>query len=341
MDKRDEIAAGKSKSKHLRREMMMRLVLMENITSNERDDGDSDKEDGEYEANESEEESNKDEKSNKDEGSDQELVKNLETKIVKGKTTKGKKKDVAFESDEDEMAKNKVLKVKKNLKKKKKKQVFYSYSSFEAEKPIKKKTKLDVKKKKKKPLTPTQIKKEKYLSGFPILRSRTVPYSLFSAIRDSQVDMKSILSDVGFSSLHNVFIDRLPSRLARNSSCGTSIFDLPERPLDDDFVKMWFKRFDPKPLKDICATDIAENFIYKCLQDSTEPKTVNGFYIGPLTFLIKAKLEDLLRKASTQFSNDEDVRELDGEKVGTNVAGEKQTAVEAKDVVEDVVNKPQ
>ncbi|GKG62266.1 hypothetical protein Tco_0632170, partial [Tanacetum coccineum] len=31
----------------------------------------------------------------------------------------------------------------------------------------------------------------------------------------------------------------------------------------------------------------------------------------------------------------------DGEKVGADVAGEKQTAVETQDVVEDVVNKPQ
>ncbi|GKD53985.1 hypothetical protein Tco_1287372, partial [Tanacetum coccineum] len=69
----------------------------------------------------------------------------------------------------------------------------------------------------------------------------------------------------------------------------------------------------------------------------------------------KAELEDLMRKANTQFPNDEDVRELyekyegvfkeivlleeeqvhvddfhpgDGEKFGTDVAGEKQTVVD-------------
>ncbi|GJU08363.1 ulp1 protease family, C-terminal catalytic domain-containing protein [Tanacetum coccineum] len=305
--------------------------------------------------------------------------------------TKGKKKDVASESDsesEDEMGKKKdvisefdskseaemvkkrgkkmkvalkskkrepvsednVLKVKKNLKKKKK-QVSDSSSSFEEEKPIMKKKKLDAKKKKKKPITLAQIKKEKYLRGFPPLYSRTVPCSLFSAIRDSQVDMKSFLSDIGFSSLHNVFIDTLPSRFSRfvvrafNASTyefklekgvirvtpdkvndilgvplgGTSNFDLPERPLDDDFVKMWFNQFDPKPLKDIHATDISEKLVLSKKVDfmfkvnflmlfanvmgtadtmkaivnltSVVPNTLTGFYIGPFTFLILLYLD--------------------------------------------------
>ncbi|GKD69828.1 hypothetical protein Tco_1323918 [Tanacetum coccineum] len=130
---------------------------------------------------------------------------------------------------------------------------------------------------------------------------------------------------------------------------GTSIFDLPERPIDDPFVKEWFMHFDPKPLKEIRACDIAEKlvltktvdfmfkvnflmlfanvmgtadtmkaivnltvlrriredtniagidwcgFIHKCLQGSSEPKTLNGFYIGPLCFLI------LLYLDSTKF----------------------------------------
>nr|GFC56010.1 reverse transcriptase domain-containing protein [Tanacetum cinerariifolium] len=115
------------------------------------------------------------------------------------------------------------------------------------------------------------------------LRSRTVPSSLFAAIRDTQVDMESFLSDIGFSSLHNVYIDPLPQRFSRfvvrafSASSyefklekgiirvtlekvyeilrvplgGTSIFELPEIPLDDPFVKEWFKQFDPKPLKKI------------------------------------------------------------------------------------------
>ncbi|GJU10843.1 hypothetical protein Tco_1133239 [Tanacetum coccineum] len=118
---------------------------------------------------------------------------------------------------------------------------------------------------------------------------QTVPSSLFAAIRDSQVDMESFLSDVGFSSLYNVFIESLPQRFVRfvvrafSASSyefklekgiirvtpekvheilgvplgGTYIFDLPEISLDDPFVKEWFKQFDPKPLKEIYACDIA------------------------------------------------------------------------------------
>ncbi|GJR47912.1 ulp1 protease family, C-terminal catalytic domain-containing protein [Tanacetum coccineum] len=161
---------------------------------------------------------------------------------------------------------------------------------------------------------------------------------------------------------------------------GTSIFDLPETPLDD-FVKLWFKQFGPKHLKDIRATDIAEklvlakrvDFMFKVnflmlfanvmgtadtmkaidleIQEEvisklelhgpwreSELHETEGFYevgdnvirtrtsLKPPTdkqcvcSLIeeklkiisdeKAELENLLRKANTQFPNDEDVREL-------------------------------
>nr|GFC32161.1 ELM2 domain-containing protein [Tanacetum cinerariifolium] len=81
----------------------------------------------------------------------------------------------------------------------KKKQVKDKSSSSEDEKPLKnKKRSKHVKnvKKKKKSLTAEQIKKIEYLSDLPCMRSRTVPFSLFAAIRDSQVDMESFLSDI-------------------------------------------------------------------------------------------------------------------------------------------------
>ncbi|GJX65752.1 ulp1 protease family, C-terminal catalytic domain-containing protein [Tanacetum coccineum] len=196
-----------------------------------------------------------------------------------------------FSSSEEE----KVLKPKKVIKKKK--QVKVESSSSEDEKPLKNKKRSkhvkDVKKKKKKPQTAEQIKKIEYLSDLPCLRSRTVPSSLFASIRDSQVDMESFLSDIGFSSLHNISIDTLPQRFARfvvrafsassyefklekGIICvtlekvheilrvplgGTSIFDLPKRPLDYPFVNEWFKQFDPKPLKEIRACGIAKKLI--------------------------------------------------------------------------------
>nr|GFA27186.1 ubiquitin-specific protease 13 [Tanacetum cinerariifolium] len=86
---------------------------------------------------------------------------------------------------------------------KKKKQVSESSSSYEDERPLKIKKKRS-KKKSKKPLFAEQIKKIKYLDDLPGMRSRTMPSSLFAVIRDSQVDMESFLSDIRFSSLHNV-----------------------------------------------------------------------------------------------------------------------------------------
>ncbi|GJW07542.1 hypothetical protein Tco_1569965 [Tanacetum coccineum] len=304
--------------------------------------------------------------------------------------------------------------------------------------------------------------------------SKTVPFSLFSSIYDSQVDMKSFLSNFGFSSLQGVFIDTIPSRLARfvvrafTTSTyefkldkgiipvttekingilgvplsGTSIFDLLERSLNDEFVKLWFKQSDLKALKDICASDIAKKlvlartidfmfivnflmlftnvmgtvdtmkvivnltvlrriredinvavidwcgFILSCLQHNALQNTINGFYIGPLTFLIlmyfdSTKFERFLvirlRPAIQNWTTTamnlrqeleiqeevigvfketillgedqvhvDDFHPGDGEKVEKDDAGEKvdpvkekQTMVEAKDVVEDDVNEAQ
>ncbi|GKA83191.1 hypothetical protein Tco_0789939 [Tanacetum coccineum] len=235
----------------------------------------ADVEGNESEADESEDdnESKNSEESEEDKESEvaEEVVKDVKTKVVKGKGTKGNNKGVVSKAKKrkyvsDSSEEQKVSKPKKVYKKKK--QVSDSSSLYEDEKPLKIKKKLS-KKKKKKPLTAEQIKKIEYLDEIPSMRSRTVPSSLFAAIRDSQVDMESFLSDIGFSSLHNVFIESLPQRFARfvvrafSASSyefklekgiirvtpekvhkilgvplgGTSIFDLPEISLDDPFVK--------------------------------------------------------------------------------------------------------
>nr|GEX68260.1 peptidase C48, SUMO/sentrin/Ubl1 [Tanacetum cinerariifolium] len=225
--------------------------------------------------------------------SEEEVVKDVKTNIVNGKCTKGNNKGVDSKAKKlkyvfDFSEEQKVSKPKKVYKKK---QVSESSSSYEDEKPLK--IKKRSKKKSKKPLTAEQIKKIKYFDDLPGVRSRTVPSSLFTAIRDSQVDMESFMSDIGFFSLHNVYIKTLPRRFARfmvrafsassyefklekGITCvtpekvheilgvplgGTFIFDLPEKPLDDPFVKEWFKQFDRKPLKKICACDIAEKLV--------------------------------------------------------------------------------
>nr|GFC33325.1 ubiquitin-specific protease 13 [Tanacetum cinerariifolium] len=189
--------------------------------------------------------------------------------------------DESSSSEEEKVSKPKKVskKKKKQVKDLDKKQVKDESSSSEDEKPLKNKKRskhVNNVKKKKKPLTTEQIKKIEYLSDLPCLHSRTVPSSLFASIRDSQVDMESFLSDIKFSSFHNVFIDTLPQGFARfvvRAFCvssykvklekgiirvtpdkvheilgvplgGTSIFDLPERPLDDSFMKEWFKHKD-------------------------------------------------------------------------------------------------
>ncbi|GJY88757.1 hypothetical protein Tco_0503385 [Tanacetum coccineum] len=72
----------------------------------------------------------------------------------------------------------------------------------------------------------------------------TVHSSLFAAIRDSQVDMESFLSDISASSyefkLEKGIIRVTPEKVHKILGVplgGTSIFDLPEISLDDPFVK--------------------------------------------------------------------------------------------------------
>nr|GEX00370.1 hypothetical protein [Tanacetum cinerariifolium] len=200
----------------------------------------------------------------------EEVVKDVKTKVVKGKGTKGNNKEVVSKAKKqkyvfDCSVEEKVSKPNKVYKKKK--QVLESSSSYEDDKPLKIKKKRS-KKKSKKPLTAKLIKKIKYLDDLLSLHSRTVPSSLFAVIRDSQVDMESLLSDISASSyefkLEKGIIRVTPEKVHEIlgvSLGGTSIFDLPEIPLDDPFMKEWFKQFDPKPLKKIRACDIAEKLV--------------------------------------------------------------------------------
>nr|GEY68012.1 ubiquitin-specific protease 13 [Tanacetum cinerariifolium] len=145
----------------------------------------------------------------------------------------------------------------------------------------------------KKVLSDNQIRREKFLSEYPPLLSRTVSSSFVHAIRDAKVNMKSFIEDIGFSALHSVNIDTLPNRLARFvvrafysktynfylktgvvhvtaekvheilglPIGGISLYDLPERREDDEFVQLWLSQFAPKKNKRIFATDIAEKLV--------------------------------------------------------------------------------
>ncbi|GJV76828.1 hypothetical protein Tco_1508412 [Tanacetum coccineum] len=139
-------------------------------------------------------------------------------------------------------------------------------------------------KKKEKELTPSEAAHEEYLKYYPILRTKAVPKSLFTAIRGSQVDLWSFLYEVGFNSFHNLTIDEIPSRVGRfcvaNFNSFTyklsldsgdsiyvtpskihdilgipvgsiSLFSLEARPVEHEFVQSWVDQFYPKPLKKI------------------------------------------------------------------------------------------
>ncbi|GKD62354.1 ubiquitin-specific protease 13, partial [Tanacetum coccineum] len=198
-------------------------------------------------------------------------------KVSKKKQVKDVKKrkhvsDSSSYDDSSSSEEEKVLKHKKVSKKKRQVKDESSSSEDYDEKPLKNKKRSKhvkkLKKKKKKPLTAEQIMKIKYFNDLPNLRFRTVPSSLFAAMRDSQVDMESFLSDISASSyefkLENGIIRVTPEKVYEILGVplgGTFIFDLLEIPLDDPFVKEWFKQFDPKTLKKICACDIAEKLV--------------------------------------------------------------------------------
>nr|GEU97577.1 ubiquitin-specific protease 13 [Tanacetum cinerariifolium] len=231
-------------------------------------------------------------------------VKDVKMKGVKGNKTvvvsKAKKRMHVFDSSSKEEKVSKLKKVsKKNMQVndvKKRKHVSDSSSSYDEsssseEEKVSKPKKVYKNKKQVKDLKKKQVNDESSSSeDEKPLKNKKLPSLLFASIRDSQVDMESFLSDIGFSSFHIVFIDTLPHRFAKfvvrgfSASSyefklekgiirvtlkkvheilgvplnGTSIFDLPERPLDDPFVKEWFKQFDPKTLKEIRACDIAK-----------------------------------------------------------------------------------
>nr|GEW02747.1 hypothetical protein [Tanacetum cinerariifolium] len=147
-------------------------------------------------------------------------------------------------------------------------------------------------KKKEKQLTPKEAAHEEYLLSFPSFHARTTHSSLFSAIKNTRVDILRFLTDIVFSSLHNVSIDHLPLKLGWfavskfksyilifDSSDkikvttskihdmlgvpfgGYSLFDLDERETDHEFVRKWAGQFYPLELKKVCVNDIARKLI--------------------------------------------------------------------------------
>ncbi|GJR18145.1 hypothetical protein Tco_0966672, partial [Tanacetum coccineum] len=208
----------------------------------EEDEEEGDEEEDEEECDEEEDEENGDEE--EDEGEDEEDA------IVK---------DEEYEEDEENVSEEEEEEEEKNVKKDS------EPSSSEDEKPLKKKTKGGKKgkgpsKPMKKVLSDNNIRREKFLSDYLPLLSRTVPSSFFHVIRDVKVNMKRFMEDIGFSAFHLVNIDMLPNRLTR----------FVVRAFDNKTYNFYLKigvvhvtpeKFAPKKKKEIFATDITEKLV--------------------------------------------------------------------------------
>nr|GEU40661.1 peptidase C48, SUMO/sentrin/Ubl1 [Tanacetum cinerariifolium]GEX17177.1 peptidase C48, SUMO/sentrin/Ubl1 [Tanacetum cinerariifolium] len=209
--------------------------------------------------------------------------------------------DVVDYSSDEADRKRKKLKIKAGLKRK----MSGSYSSdsleidtksiklliSKLEKKVKKQESDEdsVLKKVKKKLTK---KVEKEVSDEESLQRKDNSFFLFFAIKNSKVDILIFLTDIGFSSLHNVSIDHLPSKMGwfvvskfksymlifdsgdkievtpskiHDMLCvpfgGYSLFDLDERESDHEFVRKWAGQFYPLELKKVRVKDIARKLI--------------------------------------------------------------------------------
>nr|GEV20686.1 ubiquitin-specific protease 13 [Tanacetum cinerariifolium] len=298
--------------------------------SEEEGDEEEDEEDGDEE--EDEEEGDEEE----DEGKDEEDA------IVKDEEYEEEEETVSKEEEEEDvkvkgnkrgrkgkgevmMSKGKKIKVEDKEVWEKKRKRDSELSSSEGEKPLKKKTKGGKKgkgpsKPTKKVLSDNQIIREKFLSEYPPLLSRTVPSSFFHAIRDAKVNMKRFMNDIGFSALHSVNIDTLPNRLASQFAPKKKkqIFatDIAEKLVCSTRVDFMFKvnflmlfanvMGKADTMRDFVNLSVVRSiredtniagvdwcdFIHRCLAISHEPNTVSGFYNCPLCFLINRNNRD-------------------------------------------------
>ncbi|GJT56812.1 hypothetical protein Tco_0991866 [Tanacetum coccineum] len=162
-------------------------------------------------------------------------------------------------------------------------------------------------KKKEKQLTREQAAHEEYLLTFPPFHARITP-SFFSAIKNSRVDILRFLTDIGFSSLHNVSIDQLLSKFGWFvvSKFKNYMLSL------DTGDKIEVGQFHPVELRDLRVNDIARkliaakeiDFLFKVnfltlftntmgKADGLKGKLPSGtnHYLGPLTFLILLYLD--------------------------------------------------
>nr|GEW65167.1 ribonuclease H-like domain-containing protein [Tanacetum cinerariifolium] len=209
---------------------------------------DSGSEEGDGSSSEEEGDEEEDEKKEEDKGDDEEDA------IVKDEKYKEEKEKVSEEEEEEEedvkvegnkrgrkgngevmMSKGKKIKVEDKEVGEKKRKKDSELSSSEDKKPLKKKTKgrkkgKGLSKPTKKVISDNQIKREKFLSEYPPLLSRTIPSSFFHAIRDAKVNMKSFIEDIGFSARLGHLNVKTMNKLVRHNL----VRGLPTKSFDND-----------------------------------------------------------------------------------------------------------
>ncbi|GJT65959.1 hypothetical protein Tco_1017439 [Tanacetum coccineum] len=141
--------------------------------------------------------------------------------------------------------------------------------------------------------------------------------------KELRVDMLNFLSEIGFSSLHNVTIDKIPSKLGRfvvanfnektyklSSDSGDKIELVVAQEIDFLFKVNFLTLFTNmmgmsdglkgqicldvvRRLREDCVISDIDwcGYIYDCLQYSKLPLGTNH-YLGPLTFLVELELKD-------------------------------------------------
>nr|GEX05519.1 hypothetical protein [Tanacetum cinerariifolium] len=279
-------------------------------------------------------------------GSDSSDSSEIDTKSIKLLISKLEKKVKKQEYDEDSVPK----KIKKKLSKKVEKEVSDEESlPKKGNKKLTKKVKKEESdedsipkkgKKKKKQLTPKEAAHEEYLLSFPSFHARTAPSSLFSAIKNSRVDILRFLTDIGFSSLHNISIDHLPSKLGWfavskfksymliydsgdkievtpskiHDMLGVpfkeySLFDLDERETDHEFVRKWAGQFYPLELKKVRVNDIAQKLI--AAQEIDILFKVNFLTLYTNTMDWEFFLRDINRRLDFRFGREHFVSGID------------------------------
>nr|GEY10391.1 hypothetical protein [Tanacetum cinerariifolium] len=195
-------------------------------------------------------------------------------------------------------------------------------------------------KNKEKQLTAEKAAHEEYLHEFLTLRARSSPSSLFSVIHEARIDIWSFLSEIGFSSFHNVSIDKIPSRLGR-----VVLEDLMRKasldyPGDQKFVELQEKNV--QVFKDPISSDVDVNSIdggndSDGDDDGDDDNDHDTLGSNPSFGFSKIRLDDLDKQPS-QEGTDAEKESVNPTQKGTVVEGNTTKGCEIMSTPENIPN---